>query len=440
VEHDLTKSGQSRPDTPEIIPRAAHCVSRKEISDSALKVLYRLNKAGYQAFLVGGCVRDALIGLHPKDFDVATNATPEEVRALFGNCRLIGRRFRLAHVRFGREIIEVATFRAAPISKDDDVEHDDEGRILRDNVYGTIEEDVWRRDFTCNALYYNIADFSIWDYAGGARDVENRRLVLIGDPDKRLREDPVRMLRAVRFAAKLDFTIDESVVEALHANVGLLPNVPAARLFDEFLKLFQAGRAERTFELLWQYGLFDELFPATSQELEQDQAFGQFVQGALQNTDRRVQAGKSVTPMFLLGVFLWAPTKRIAALRRAEEKMSESQSLSLAAFEIASEQQQRISIPRRFTVPMREMMALQPRFMNMKGRRALNLLEHRRFRAAYDFMVLQSEVGMVEPSVAEFWTEVQSMSDDERAERFQVQSKPRARRRRRRGRRPDGES
>ncbi len=206
-----------------------------------------MHKAGYQAFLVGGCVRDALIGLHPKDFDVATDATPEEVRALFGNCRLIGRRFRLAHVRFGREIIETATFRAAANHKDDDVAHDQEGRIIRDNVYGTIDEDVWRRDFTCNALYYNIADFSIWDYVGGVADVDRRRLVLIGDPDNRLREDPVRMLRAVRFAAKLDFEIDNSVVEAMHKNVGLLTNVPAARLFDEFLKLFQGGHAERTF-------------------------------------------------------------------------------------------------------------------------------------------------------------------------------------------------
>jgi poly(A) polymerase len=401
-------------------------------------VLYRLHKAGYQAFLVGGCVRDALIGLHPKDFDVATNATPEEVRALFGNCRLIGRRFRLAHVRFGREIIETATFRAAANHKDDDVAHDQEGRIIRDNVYGTIEEDVWRRDFTCNALYYNIADFSIWDYVGGVADVDRRRLVLIGDPDNRLREDPVRMLRAVRFAAKLDFKIDKSVVEAMHNNVGLLTNVPAARLFDEFLKLFQAGHAERTFELLWQHGLFDEMFPATAQELEQDKEFAQFVQAALQSTDRRVRAGKSVTPMFLIGVFFWAPVQRIAALRRAEEKMTESQSLSLASYEVASEQQRRIAIPRRFTGPMREMLALQPRFLVMTGRRGINLLEHRRFRAAYDFMMLLSDVGLVDADVAKFWTDVQTQSVQQRVESFQVHTKPAGRpgRRRKRRRRP----
>jgi len=430
----LDNNGKTTSHQPEIIPRAEHDLSRKEISDSALKVLYRLNKAGYQAFLVGGCVRDALIGLHPKDFDVATDATPDEVKALFGNCRLIGRRFRLAHVRFGREIIEVATFRAAANHKHDDVAHDDEGRILRDNVYGTIEDDVWRRDFTCNALYYNIDDFSIWDYVGGLHDVEQRLLRLIGDPEQRLREDPVRMLRAVRFAAKLDFTIDDAVVEAMHANVDLIRNVPPARLFDEFLKLFQGGHAERTFDALWEHGLFQALFPASAEELAIDERFVAFVRAALQNTDRRVAEGKSVTPMFLLGVFLWAPTCRIAALRREEEKMSDSQSLSLGAYEIAGEQQKIISLPKRFTVPMREMLALQPRFMQMRGKRGMNLLEHRRFRAAYDFMMLLAEIGVVEKEVADFWTEVQGLSAEERAERFGVRQQPRARRRRRKKR------
>ena len=434
----MKNSGKTKFNSPAIIPRAAHIVSRDDISKSALKVLYRLHKSRYQAFLVGGCVRDALLGLHPKDFDVATNATPDEVRALFGNCRLIGRRFRLAHVRFGREVIEVATFRAAANHVDDDVAHDDEGRIIRDNVYGTIEEDVWRRDFTCNALYYNIADFSIWDYTDGVRDIERRRIALIGDPGNRLREDPVRMLRGVRFAAKLDFSIDTSVADAIHDNVRLLGNVPAARLFDEFLKLFQAGYAERTFDLLREYGLFAEMFPATDQELNEDESFAAFVRAALRNTDRRVAASKSVTPMFLLGVFLWAPIKRLAAIRRSEEKMSESQSLSLAAYELSAQQQKRISLPRRFTVPMREMLALQPRFATTHGKRAMNLLEHRRFRAAYDFLVLRAEVGDVDADLAQFWTDVQEKSGDERADSFQIQSKPRSqgRRRRRRKRRP----
>ena len=398
-------------------------------------MLYRLHKGGYQSFLVGGGVRDAMLELHPKDFDIATDATPEQVRSLFSNCRLIGRRFRLAHVRFGREIIEVATFRASANHEDDDESHDREGRIVRDNVYGTIDEDVWRRDFTCNALYYNIADFSIWDYVGGFEDVKKKRLVLIGDPEQRLREDPVRMLRAVRFAGKLGFTIDDSVVKAMRGQTSLLANVPAARLFDEFLKLFQSGFAERTFDLLRRHDLFGELFPATEQELREDDSFLAFVRAALQNSDKRVADGKSVTPMFLLGVFLWVPVKKLAEVRRAEEKMSEPQSLNLASYEIVAQQQRRISIPKRFTVPMREMLSLQPRFTTVRGKRALNLLEHRRFRAAYDFMLLQSEVGLADPQLARFWTDVQTQSPDERAKSFEMSAAPSGKKRSRRRRR-----
>jgi len=439
----LKNTGKPGSAAPKVIPRPAHNVSRDEISNAALKVLYRLHKAGYQSFLVGGGVRDAMLELHPKDFDIATNATPEEVRSLFSNCRLIGRRFRLAHVRFGREIIEVATFRAAANHKDDDSAHDTEGRIIRDNVYGTVDEDVWRRDFTCNALYYNIADFSIWDYTGGFEDVKKKRLVLIGDPAQRLREDPVRMLRAVRFAGKLGFTIDDSVVEAMRGHTGLLTNVPAARLFDEFLKLFQSGFAERTFDLLREHNLFGELFPETEQELAKDADFLAFAHAALRNSDKRVADGKSVTPMFLLGVFLWIPIKKLAVIRRSEEKMSESQSLNLASYEIVSQQQRRISIPKRFTIPMREMLSLQPRFAAMRGKRAMNLLEHRRFRAAYDFMLLQSQVGQADESLAAFWTDVQTQSPEERAISFQMQSTEgpgNKRRRRRRRRKPAQES
>jgi poly(A) polymerase len=365
---------------------------------------------------------------------VATDATPEEVRALFSNCRLIGRRFRLAHIRFGREIIEVATFRAAAVHSDDDHAHDDKGRIVRDNVYGCIDEDVWRRDFTCNSLYYNIADFSIWDFTGGARDIERRHIVLIGDPDKRMREDPVRMLRAVRFAAKLDFTIDDTVARAMRKDVPLLANVPAARLFDEFLKLFQAGAAERTFDLLRSYGLFAMLFPKTDEALDEDSDFRAFVAAALANTDRRVQDGLAISPMFLLGVFLWAPTRHLAAIRRSEEKMSESQSISLAAYELCAQQQRRIAIPRRFTVPMREMLALQPRLLQTRGKRAMNLLEHRRFRAAYDFMLLLAESGQFDRSKADFWTRVQTESVEQRRNSFEVGGRPQSRRGRRRRR------
>ena len=431
----MKNSGTENPTEPRIIARPDHNVSRENISRSALKVLYRLNKAGFQAFLVGGCVRDALLGLSPKDFDVATDAHPDEVRALFSNCRLIGRRFRLAHVRFGREIIEVATFRAAADHVDDDELQDDEGRILRDNVYGSIDSDIWRRDLTCNSLYYNIADFSIWDYAGGVEDIRSKQVVFIGDPARRLREDPVRMLRAVRFAAKLGFEIESVASKAIHELAGLLTSVPAARLFDEFVKLFQGGHAVRTFELLWEYRLFDELFPESSAELNEDERFGEFLRLALTNTDRRVRDDKPVTPMFLLGVLFWAPVRRAAAALQQREKMSESQALSLAAYELTGMHQSWISIPKRFSLPMRDMIALQPRFEKTRGKRAMNLLEHRRFRAAYDFLMLRAEVGEVDASLAEFWTDVQTQSETERLASFQVQSSGRPSGKRRRPRR-----
>jgi poly(A) polymerase len=421
----LKNSGTENPDAPRIVNRADHNISRADISKNALKVLYRLDKAGYQAFLVGGCVRDALLELHPKDFDVATDAHPDEVRALFGNCRLIGRRFRLAHVRFGREIIEVATFRASAGSIEGHADEvtDTEGRIIRDNVYGSIESDVWRRDLTCNALYYNIADFSVWDYVGGVEDIKNRRIVFIGEPVTRLREDPVRMLRAIRFAAKLGFTIESVASEAIREHVGLITSVPPSRLFDEFIKLFQGGHAQRTFELLWEYRLFDQLFPESAAALKENEALGNFVRSALVNTDLRVHNEQSVTPMFLLGVFFWGPVRKAAAALLASEKMSESQALSLAAYEITGLQQARISIPKRYSAPMREMLALQPRFENTRGKRAMGLLEHRRFRAAYDFMMLRAEIGEVEPSIAEFWTDVQSQNEAERLRRFGVQER-----------------
>jgi poly(A) polymerase len=247
----------------------------------------------------------------------------------------------------------------------------------------------------------------------------------------------VRMLRAVRFAAKLDFTIDASVVKSMHKHVELLSNVPAARLFDEFLKLFQSGFAERTFDLLREHGLFAQMFPATDEELEADPSYEEFVRAALRNTDRRVAQDKSVTPMFLIGVFFWAPTVRLAEILRSEEKISESQALSLASYELMAQQQKRISIPKRFSIPMREMLSLQPRFTNQRGKRALKFLEHKRFRAAYDFMVLLSEVGKVDKELAEFWTNVQTQSAEERAKSFQMGA-PAAKKRNRRRRKKKG--
>ncbi len=263
--------------------------------------------------------------------------------------------------------------------------------------------------------------------------------MLIGDADKRLREDPVRMLRAARFAAKLDFRIDASVSESMAKHIDLLKNVPPARLFDEFLKMFQTGHAEKTFVLLRKFKLFGELFPDTDKALNQDQRFLKFVRAALVNTDRRVAGGNSVTPMFLLGVFLWEPVRHGAEQLRMKEKMSEAQSLAIAAYRVSQEQQSRVALPRRFTAPMREMLAMQPRFDVMRGKRAYNLLEHRRFRAAYDFMMLRAEVGDIEDQTAHFWTEVQNQSIDKRMQSFGISKKTKIGKRQRRPRRRRGQ-
>src|SRR5688572_7019691 len=457
-----------RAPAPVIVARADHPVSRSHISGNALKVLYRLKDAGYQAFLVGGCVRDLLIGIEPKDFDVATDASPEEVRRLFRNCRLIGRRFRLAHIRFGYQVIEIATFRAAgaPMAPEPDLDgvtdeeaeeaepeaedepngnvdraHDERGRLLRDNVYGTIDQDVWRRDFTCNALYYNIEDFSIWDYVGGVEDVRARSLRLIGDPGTRYREDPVRMLRAVRFEAKLGFTIHESARAPFATLAGLLEHIPPARLLDEFQKLFLAGFGQRSFDLLRDHGLLDHLFPATTAHLSSDKdgmALA-LIRAGLANTDRRVAEGKSVTPMFLFAVMLFGPVSA-AAQKRFDAGLPPTVAIAEAVDEVVIRQNRRIGIPKRFSIPMRELLALQPRFHRREGRRALGFLAHPRFRAAYDFLLLRAEAGAEDPDIARWWTEIQSLPPEQQRERAGADggggagSGPRRRRRRRGGR------
>ncbi len=318
------------PPQPTIHARADHSVSRSNISPAALKVLYRLKDSGYQGFLVGGAVRDLLLNVQPKDFDIATDAHPEDVRRTFRNCRLIGRRFHLAHVRFGNEIIEVATFRAAHTEIDEDhgvdeVEHraiDEHGRILRDNLYGTIEEDVWRRDFTANALYYNIEDYSIWDYVGGVEDARNRILRLIGDPATRYREDPVRMLRAARFAAKLNFTLHPGTEAPIGELAYMLDRMPSARLFDETLKLMLSGHAEASLEWLIRLELLPHLMPDVAAALEAapESAGARLVQLGLEGTDDRVHDDKSVTPTFLFAVLLWPAILR--ALRHARRPVA----------------------------------------------------------------------------------------------------------------------
>lgn len=396
-------------------------------------MLYRLNNAGFQAYLVGGGVRDLLLGREPKDFDIATDALPEQVRKLFRNCRLIGRRFRLAHIIFGRDVIEVATFRAqAGEDGEGGIELEENGRILRDNVYGTLEEDAWRRDFTINALYYNIEDFSVVDYTGGMADIEAGLLRVIGDPEKRFREDPVRMLRAVRFAAKIGFRIDPASEAKIYALGHLLQDIPAARLFDEVLKLFLGGYALQTFELLRHYDLFEHLFPATEATLAQEENHFPLtlVMRALENTDARIAQDKPVTPAFLYAALLWEPVRR-QWLRLQGEGMPEQQALNHAAQAVIAQQLASTSLPRRFSAPMQEIWIMQPRLARRAGKRAWRLFEHPRFRAAYDFLLLCAEAGEADREVGEWWTRFQEVDENERKAMVRQLTPKRARRRRR---------
>lgn len=434
------------------IPRSEHPISRKHISKAALKVLYGLHEAGYQALLVGGGVRDQLLDLHPKDFDVATDATPEQVKAVFRRSRLIGRRFRLAHVRFGDEIIEVATFRAAPRTPDegdeDDVgdagrhELDESGRILRDNVYGNLEQDAVRRDFTINALYYDIADFSIVDHVGGMQDLRERRLRLIGDPETRYREDPVRILRALRFASKLGFTIDPAAAKPIPALKHLLLDVPPARLFDELLKMLLCDHAQECFAALEREGLIELLLPPVAAELDGPKV-RPFIQAALQSTEQRVREDKPVSPAFLLACLFWFPLQRRQRALQ-DEDLPPMQALAAASDEIFSGMGSRVAMPRRFTGMVNEIWHLQHRFTQRRGKRPLRLLEHKRYRAAWDFLELRGHVGDADAELAPWWEAFAAAQGGEReqlqqeAPASESSDRPRRRRRRRRGSRGGG--
>ena len=392
-----------------------------------------MKDAGYASLLVGGCVRDLLLGREPKDFDVVTDARPEEIRKLFHNARLIGRRFRLAHVRFGREIIEVATFRAAPAVADGGSESPD------NNIFGTREEDARRRDFTVNALYYEIGDRSVIDYVGGVTDLERGVLRMIGDPANRYREDPVRMLRAIRFAAKLGFRIDPDTAAPISEQGAQLLQVSPARMFEEVLKLFQGGYAAETYELLRAYGLFRFLFPLTDESLATEE--GHFprtlVPQALANTDTRVAADKPVTPAFLFAALLWEPVRLVATVRQ-RHGMRAQEALERGAEEVLRDQLTHVMIPKRFSVPMREIWSMQARFERRSGQQPFRLLEHKRFRAAYDFLMLRVHSGEAEPELGEWWTRIQEVDEAERRAMIAAVASPtgtgKKRRRRRRKR------
>ncbi len=413
---------------PVVLSRGEHGISREGISENALKVLYRLNSAGFDAYLVGGCVRDLILGLHPKDFDVVTNATPDEVKGLFRNCRLIGRRFRLAHVVFGREIIEVATFRGhhqsdAEQTNDKKKASDEvlgkqsqEGQILRDNVFGTIEEDAERRDFTVNAMYYRVTDFTVTDFANGMQAIRDKKLELIGDPETRFREDPVRMLRAVRFAAKLDMTISAPCTSAIHALGGLLSNIPPARLFEEVLKLFVSGQGLKTFELMQEFRLMDPLFPQLAGLLnDPNSKENQFIRQVLINTDNRINTGQRVTPAFLYASLLWYPVEEHCQKLMAESGLSFYDAFNIAINEVMHRQIQRIMIPKRFSTTIRDIWQMQIRLPKRFGRRAYQMLEHPKFRAAYDFLLLRGQIeGGELLELADWWTEFQDVDGNQR--------------------------
>lgn len=434
---------------PKTIARAEHNISREDISGNALKVLYRLHNQGYQAYLVGGCVRDLLLGEHPKDFDVVTDATPEQIKGLFRNCRLIGRRFRLAHIVFGRDIIEVATFRGhhEPQASDTRVEkkttshQNQHGQLIRDNVFGSIEEDAERRDFTFNAMYYNIADYSITDFANGQDSLAKREIRIMGDPETRYREDPVRMLRAIRFAAKLNMKIEANTAKLIPELGHLLGNIPAARLFEEISKLLLSGSGLATFHLLNEYKLFGQLFPQLQPFLDNPEGREfKMLEKVLTNTDNRINSGMRITPAFFYAASLWFCVEERQQQHMAEGGLPPFDAFNLAITDVLAVQMQRIMIPKRFTSTIRDIWHLQQRLNRRLGRRAYMALEHPRFRAAYDFLLIRSEIeGGELVELAQWWTEFQSASPGKQkklqaevrnSEGFKDKRRPRAKPRR----------
>ncbi len=391
-----------------IITRQEHNVSRKKISDNALKVLYRLHGAGFDAYLVGGGVRDLLLGQQPKDFDIATNATPEQIRQLFKNCRLIGRRFRLAHIMFGRDIIEVATFRGHHQEPSKNVaQQSKEGMLLRDNVYGTIDEDAERRDFTVNSMYYSISDYSIHDYAGGIEDMEDKLIRLIGDPETRYREDPVRMLRAIRFAVKLDFDIEEETAAPIEEMAPLLQEIPAARLYEESLKMLQSGHGLETYHLMREYNLFQQLFPTIAEFFTEDYSSPteQMLDLVLDSTDQRIEEGKRINPAFMFAAMLWYPLQAKAEQMMSKRKLSFYDAIMEASNTILDDQVRSIAIPRRHTATIREIWQLQLRMPRRNGKRAFRLMELNKFRAGYDFLEMRGEIEEGETQLLAKWWE-----------------------------------
>jgi len=412
---------------PRTVPKEQHGIGREAISQGSRKVCEVLHSHGYEAHVVGGAVRDLLLGLRPKDFDVATNAYPEEVHKVFRRSRLIGKRFKLVHVMFGEETVEVSTFRARTSS-----ETDEHGRVLRDNIYGTREDDAIRRDFTINALYYDPASEIILDYHNGLRDLQRKSVRIIGDARERYREDPLRMLRAVRFAAKAGFSIDERTRKPIRELAHLLENVPPSRVYEEMQKLLLSGHAATGLRQLRSEGLHHGLLPLLDVIFEQPMG-ERFVGLALEQTDGRVRSDKSVSPAFLFASLLWHEV--LAAWKKSEQRgLKPIPALFEAMDTVLDIQSDKLAIPRRFTAVMKEIWALQPRFEQRSGRRPFGLLAHERFRAGFDFLVLRSASGEAPGELSQWWEKFQQAGEAERQAMLMAPAPGEHRRRRRRRR------
>ena len=426
---------------PRILPQEAHGIRREQVQSCALKTTRALREAGYAAFIVGGAVRDLLLGREPKDFDVATDATPEEVRRVFRRARIIGRRFQIVHVYCGADLIEVTTFRAATPQADDDEDESrvtaEDGMLLRDNVFGNQEEDAARRDFTINALYYDPEKQEVWDWHGGFEDARKKVLRMIGDPAQRFREDPVRMLRAARFAAKLEFHIDPATRAPIAELAPMLERIPASRLFDEMMKLLLSGHAERGVRQLRAEGLHHGVLPMLDAILD-DPDRQRFIHAALHDTDERIRQGHSASPAFMLACLLWFDMQ--AEWRRNKDTGQSAQPALYDAMDaVLDRQRDALAFPRRFDGTIKEIWALQSRFEQRSGARPYRLLDHPRFRAGYDFLLIRARGGDATEELADWWTRFQEVDADEQARMLlpaQTGDAKRKRRRRRSGPKP----
>ena len=412
------------------IPSKVHRIDRKLLSTGAIKTTEGLQKAGFEAFVVGGAVRDLLLKKRPKDFDIATDATPEEVNRIFRRSRIIGRRFRLVHVMFGGETVEVSTFRGSHLDESDEAlaRIAESGRILRDNVFGNQEQDAARRDFTANALYYDPATEDVLDFHNGVADIQAGVLRMIGDPVTRYREDPIRMLRAVRLSAKLGLKLDPATEAPIPKLADVLHDVPPSRLFDEMLKLFLSGHAMESAAALRRHGLHHGLLPLLDVVLEQPMG-ERFVMLALQNTDDRVLAEKPVSPAFLFATLLWHEV--LVAWKKYEAQGERTiPALHMAMSEVVDIQTEKLAIHKRYSVTMKEIWGLQPRFEQRAGRRPFSLLEHPRYRAAYDFLLLRCESGELPAEIGTWWTAFAEADSETRAAMLLPDTTPKKRRRR----------